>query len=143
MPWQIKSTLIIIFFLLKCLVLPYFTHFFGFLQDLQFFGNCSKSGKIRQFGTKCSSLQQSIGNQFRGCRLPRFLNRLTIEKRRGVHSHTPFRLFLGKSSIQYSFQRFIFFYSHGQINPCIYHMCKTFSGIIFFHIVYKQPYTIH
>ena len=55
-PWQMNNTLIIIFCLLKCLVLPYFTHFFGFLQELQFSGNCSKSGKTRQFETKCSSL---------------------------------------------------------------------------------------
>ena len=55
-PWQMKSILIIVFFLLKCFVLPYFTHFFGFLQELQFSGNCSESGKIRQFETKCSSL---------------------------------------------------------------------------------------
>ena len=41
-----NSTFIIIFFLLRCLVLSYFTHFFGFLQDLQFSGNCSKNGKI-------------------------------------------------------------------------------------------------
>ena len=59
-PWQMNKTFIIIFFLLKCLVLPYFTHFFEFLQDLQFSGNCSKSGKTRQFEAKCSSLQQSI-----------------------------------------------------------------------------------
>ena len=29
LPWQTNSILIIIFYLLKCLVLPYFTHFFG------------------------------------------------------------------------------------------------------------------
>ena len=55
-PWQMNNTLIIIFSLLKCLVLPYFTHFFGFFQELQFSGNCNKSGKIRQFETECSSL---------------------------------------------------------------------------------------
>ena len=55
-PWQMKSIFIIIFFLLKCLVLPYFTHFFRFLQELHFSGNCNNSGKIRQFKTKCSSL---------------------------------------------------------------------------------------
>lgn len=55
-PWQINKTLIIIFLLLKCLVFPYFTYFFGFFQKLQFSGNCNKSGKIRQFETKCSSL---------------------------------------------------------------------------------------
>lgn len=83
LPWQMKSIFIIVFFLLKCLVLPCFTHFFGFLQELQFSGNCSKSGKIRQFETKCSSFLQLIGSQFRGCRLPWFLNLLTIEKGRG------------------------------------------------------------
>ena len=83
-PWQMNNTLIIIFFLLKYLVLPYFTHFFGFLQELQFSGNCSKSGKTRQFETKCSSLQQSIGSRFRVCRLPGFLNLLTIKRARGA-----------------------------------------------------------
>ena len=85
LPWQMNRIFIIVFFLLKCLVLPYFTHFFGFIQELQFSESCSKSGKIRQFETKCSSLQQSIGSQFRGCRLPGFLNLLTISPFKGVH----------------------------------------------------------
>ena len=55
-PWQMNRILIIVFSLLKCLVLPYFTHFFEFLQELQFSENCSGSGKIRQFENKCSSL---------------------------------------------------------------------------------------
>ena len=52
MPWQMKSILIIIFFLLKCLVLPYFTHFFEFHQALQFSGNCNESYFSSIFGNK-------------------------------------------------------------------------------------------
>ena len=52
----------------------------NFFKSYSFSENCSKSGKIRQFETKCSSqLVVSLG----GCRLLEFLNLLTIEKERG------------------------------------------------------------
>ena len=119
MPWQMNSTLIIIFFLSKCLVFPYFTHFFDFLQDLQFSGNCSKSDKIRQFETKCSSfcsqLVISLGGQ-----LPGFLNLLTIEKRRGCKII---------QSIVFSNIRFLSFAHMYQV----YHFIYKFQGFVIFH----------
>ena len=72
MPWQTKSTFIIIFFLLKCLVLPYFTHFFEFLQESYSFpetvAKVAKYGSSRPSVVVCSSqLVVSLGGaDYRG-----------------------------------------------------------------------------
>ena len=71
LPWQMKSTLIIIFFLLKCLVLPYFTHFFDFFKSYSFpetVAKVAKYGSLRPSVVVCSSqLVVSLGGaDYRG-----------------------------------------------------------------------------
>ena len=63
-PWQMNSTLIMVFFLLKRLVFPYFTHFFGFYLS-SIYNFCKTIVQVAKYG----SLRPSavvFCSQFRG-----------------------------------------------------------------------------